>query len=141
MPDAVLSALLVNNARAPSATLLSTAVSGQKAFVYGPDGVLANVWIPGCPKDSLAHRRGVVSLSVYASHAATLYVQVQDSPLYSKVLNAAAFNDISLDDEVSLTPGEYNEIPFTAWIQGTTAGATWVVTLCSLSINQQRTSP
>lgn len=140
MPDASLTSAGINNARAPAATLLSTALSGEKAFVMHPC-ILASIKPPGCPKDSTAHRRAKMILSIYASHAATLYVQVQNAALYSKVLNAAAFQDLELDDDVLLIPGEYNDIPFSAWIQGTTSGATWVVTLCGWSINQYQTTP
>jgi hypothetical protein len=141
MADAALTAAGINNCRGPAGTLTPSAVSGDKAFVYGP-GVLAVEGIPGCPKDSDAHRKGTISICVYASHAATLKVQVQSSAVYSKVLNAAAFNDLDLDSDVDLVPGEYNEIPFTAWIEGpTSGGATWVVTLCSVTINQTRNTP
>lgn len=139
-PDASLTTNLIDNGRAPAATLLSTAASGQKAFVFGP-GVLRNVWIPGCARDSIAHRKGAVVISVYASHAATLYVQCQDSAVFSQVLTAAAFNDIELSDPVQLIPGERNHIPLTIWIKGSTGGSTWVVTLCSITINQTENTP
>lgn len=126
-----------NGGAAPSGYLTTGSVYGERAYVLN-NTALKSVFIPGCAKDG-CYFTGQVVLSVYASAAVTLYVEI-GGVRSTQALSAAAHADWAITNQVSLRPGTYNRIPLVAWIQGTVA-ANVIVSVEGISINQIATTP
>jgi hypothetical protein len=139
----------LTNGNAPKAVLSTTTLTSVGRYPIF-DGSLKHVWVPGCPPDSVAHRRGQIYVGMYssvtggASHP-TVYFAVTGMDgrkiTYNKALSAGA-NHFELDDKVSLVPGMANRIGFQCWVAAATLGAgTATASLLYVSINQVETTP
>lgn len=121
----------------PSGYLTTGSAAGERAYVINQTA-LKHVMINGCPPDG-CYYTGQVVISVYASAAVTLYVEI-NGVRSTQALSAAAFADVAPTAQVSLRPGQYNRIPLVAWIQGTVAANVYV-SVTGISINQVSTTP
>jgi hypothetical protein len=142
----------LTNGQAP-ATMLSTTTLTSIGRYPIFDGSFKHVWVPGCPVDSTAHRRGNIRAGVYygetgGAGAATLYFRVTGMDgraiTYNTAL-AAGENHFEFgtgaDDCVSLIPGRANRIQFQCWLAAATLGAgTQWASLLYVTLNQIQTT-
>ena len=142
----------LTNGQAMQTTLSTTTLTSIGRYPIF-DGSFKNVWVPGCPVDSSAHRRGNVRVGVYFTEtggagAATLYFSMTGMDgrgiTYSTAL-AAGENHFEFgtgaDDCVSLIPGKANRIQFQCWLAAATLGAgTQSASLLYATLNQIQTT-
>lgn len=147
----------INNGGAVQNTLTSATVAQQqRMYIY--NGSFKNVWVPGCPPDSIAHREATVCVGMYynytdagaamADTSLTAYFRMTGmdgrSISYNKNMTTTATQyDFEFDDKVSLVPGVCNRIAFECWIPASAQGAgdSKTASLLYVTLNQTTTGP